>query len=1404
VNRGAINSKQSPAGERQVGEAPATKASAGLFGVACSLFGMLILSGALLGQNVITTVAGKGAAGLGVAGSPLMLPTGVAADAAGNFYIADTSNCVIWKVSNGGSTVFAGTQGNCTPGTGANPATLAYPVDVASCNGNVYFATHGVDPVLPAFTGKALVGGSVYKVDSSGNMTLLPTPATAGGAGPPFPVALACDASGNVFVSSYFYGSDSKFGDSVVEIFPVSSTPQVLISLEGTAFPGVAVDAFDNVFVLNAISTTGWLGVSSFGSGGLLELTGSGNGSTIVNVSGLFENPSRLALDASGNFYVTQSTAAANPTVYVTTVPRGGGSQTPFAGNGFAGYIGQGTPPTQAELKNATGVAFDGCGSLYIADAGNQVVRKVFNSATASSAPCTSGSGGTGSGPTTVISLTSSAPQVTPPQAVSFYANVTVNNCSSCTAPLQGEVLFCYAAAPSSNPCGPGGTTIAAVLVNGPGNTSSTASVLNYSLPGGGSYSVAAMYIDPAGVLPSATSESLNDVVCGSTCPDPGIPGISQSAYPIALTPGVLSTPEKSPGVMAFDSYGFTYFLNSAAGTVTRLDSAGGSSQIVASLNNPSDMVVGVDGNLYITDTGNNRVVAVTSPAGANPVVSPIVLPPSFSPGLKSPTGIAASTSNTLWVTDTGNNRVVAFGTSGGFPSVVFSSATPGAPAIGSLLGIAVNPVSLEVYVANAPAAGSSALGNIIATQIGGPVSILPTPGVTLQSPYGLALDPSNGLYFSDTGMHQIYRMDVYGNVIVVAGNGTATETGDGVSATQTGLANPTWIALDLSNNIWFTDAPSVREVNVREAIVDFTAANQSQTIYLTSPIAGFQGPIAYAIPPSPYLTGPGSSSFMVQPAPLSTCLQPSFGPGPNLSPNTSCSLEVTLLNNASSTYAGIQFQSEIETSLGSFNPAAAFTQPILLVAPGSSGPTTLQITPTIAPNGTYGSPYSPMQFLAGGGSGQVTFAISTGSLPNGLSLSATGLLSGTPTQAGVFPFTISASDTNQDSGSRSYSLTVNPTISISPTSASVAAGQSQQFTSTVLGVSSVAVTWSVQSGGVGGTISSTGLYKAPSSGGIDTVIATVTAFPGASASATVTVAAAAPPPLISIIVPEIITTTDVPAFFDIPVSESIAVSDQVAITPLIGIAGVPAAAYSASSLGFNNTAQSVQFLTVSNVGQATLAFVGSYSISLGFSVEAIQCSDGTTTMPTSLLSGGQCTFSITYAGTSPNGTITFTDNAGLSSPSSTPAPPNYTQTVQLNGGAPTSVPIGLPSATVTIPTIYEAIQVADTPISLAATSGVRVTSSGFLYSRATHTFNGTVTVTNINSFAIPGPLQVGFAGLPVGVTLTNATTSNGGIPFISLARGLSPGQSASFTVQFSDPSNLSISFSPIVHLGAF
>ncbi len=100
-------------------------------------------------------------------------------------------------------------------------------------------------------------------------------------------------------------------------------------------------------------------------------------------------------------------------------------------------------------------------------------------------------------------------------------------------------------------------------------------------------------------------------------------------------------------------------------------------------------------------------------------------------------------------------------------------------------------------------------------------------------------------------------------------------------------------------------------------------------------------------------------------------------------------------------------------------------------------------------------------------------------------------------------------------------------------------------------------------------------------------------------------------------------------------------------------------------------------------------------------------------------------------------------------------------------------------------------------------TSKLRITNSGFAYSRVTRTFNGTVTLTNISSSAIAGPLQVGFNNLSPGVTLANPT-SNVGSGFIAVPAGLSAGQSASITVHFTNPSNSVITYVPVAYTGAF
>ncbi len=101
--------------------------------------------------------------------------------------------------------------------------------------------------------------------------------------------------------------------------------------------------------------------------------------------------------------------------------------------------------------------------------------------------------------------------------------------------------------------------------------------------------------------------------------------------------------------------------------------------------------------------------------------------------------------------------------------------------------------------------------------------------------------------------------------------------------------------------------------------------------------------------------------------------------------------------------------------------------------------------------------------------------------------------------------------------------------------------------------------------------------------------------------------------------------------------------------------------------------------------------------------------------------------------------------------------------------------------------------------------SEVATTASGLAYSRVSQTFNGTVTITNISSGVINGPLQILFTGLTAGVTLANATGNFSGAPYLTVpaVASLAPGQSATVSVQFDNPSFGTINFTPVIYSGS-
>lgn len=178
-----------------------------------------------------------------------------------------------------------------------------------------------------------------------------------------------------------------------------------------------------------------------------------------------------------------------------------------------------------------------------------------------------------------------------------------------------------------------------------------------------------------------------------------------------------------------------------------------------------------------------------------------------------------------------------------------------------------------------------------------------------------------------------------------------------------------------------------------------------------------------------------------------------------------------------------------------------------------------------VLPAGTVGSSYNGT-ITVSGGTAPYHFSISSGSLPPGLSLgAATGTISGTPTQAGTFAFTLAVTASSSLSGTQQFQITVaNATpisVSVTPQTASVASGGTQQFSATVSNTSNTAVTWSANVG----TISSGGLYQAPTVSSTTNAIvkATSVANPSAFGTASVTITANSSSPLS-------ITTTSLPS----------------------------------------------------------------------------------------------------------------------------------------------------------------------------------------------------------------------------------------------------------------------------------
>jgi hypothetical protein len=159
-----------------------------------------------------------------------------------------------------------------------------------------------------------------------------------------------------------------------------------------------------------------------------------------------------------------------------------------------------------------------------------------------------------------------------------------------------------------------------------------------------------------------------------------------------------------------------------------------------------------------------------------------------------------------------------------------------------------------------------------------------------------------------------------------------------------------------------------------------------------------------------------------------------------------------------------------------------------------------IKISATLTP-GTVGIPYNAVISVSGG---DAPYKFQEQNIPSGLVLNQqTGGVSGTPEAAGNFTFAIWVTDSQGDRGLGWISLTIanktNITISVAPTSASVVSGAAAQFQATVSNSSNTASVWTASQG----TVSSSGLFTAPTVTATTSVVITATSAADSTKSAT-------------------------------------------------------------------------------------------------------------------------------------------------------------------------------------------------------------------------------------------------------------------------------------------------------------
>jgi hypothetical protein len=828
----------------------------------------------------------------------LCLPYSVFVDGSGNIFIADFGNSTIREVvaSTGNIQTVAGTPG--TPGYTDNVLATAAELDLpggvfVDGAGNIIIAdtfnsviravNPGTQPVTIA--GVSIPAGFIETVAGSQYDSFEGSSCqTTGDNGPALsaflclPFGVFVDGSEDIFVADY-----ANF--AIREVVPAGTISTVAGTLgtdcetyattgcgDGAAatsaqlnYPsGVTVNS-GNIFIADTEDfvvreVTGG-NIQRYAGNATQAYSGDGGSPTSAELN----NPGAVFVDLSGNVFIADTSNSVIREILAST-----GDITTVAGNGVAGYSGDGVAPATTELNYPAGVFVDAQGDIFIADTANSAIREVVAATgliqTVAGTPGTAGYSGDGSAATSALLANPNAVLVD--SSGNIYIADAGNSAIREMVASTGNIQTVAGTPPTacaspSEGCGDG--------------SAATSAYLNF----------------PAGIFRDAAG----DIFIADTF-DNAIREVSASTGTIQTVAGTIGTP------------GFS----GDGGVATN-----------ALLNSPYGVFIDASNDILIADSDNAVVREVVAATGFIQTIAGTPITPGFSGDggpatsaeLNFPSGVFGTSAGKLFVADTNNSRIRELAPAPLSVTVAPSTATVVVNALQQYTAtVTGNPNTSVSWFVDGVAGGNSTVGTISTTGLfQGPAAVPSPTAVTIAavsqvdnttsgSAQATIASPSTVVSVTvstNPAITDVYTSAAQPFIATVTGTANAAVTWY-VEGTQGG--NATFGTIDASGNYTGPAAvPSPASVII-EAVsqADSTAIGTESVTIVAAPSAA---------QPAPQTISPGGTATYSlslkantgipnQPITLS-CLQSSLPPGAScvFSQNGNTITTITPGNNA-------------------------------------------------------------------------------------------------------------------------------------------------------------------------------------------------------------------------------------------------------------------------------------------------------------------------------------------------------------------------------------------------------------------------------------------------------------------------------------------------------------------------